>query len=171
MSDYVIRATAADGQIRAFAATTRDMVEEARRRHDTSPVITAALGRLMTAAVVELVAEEAQKRFPARFLLKRRLPRETRRLRLMAQFAFRRVKRAEGQQLQRLFGRVVELRRLEEQRARPHPGELLGAEGCKTNGFDQFERISFWKTPQAEGGKYVPYSRWTQDYIAIMGGR
>jgi len=49
--------------------------------------------------------------------------------------------------------------------------ELLGAEGCKTNGFDQFERISFWKTPQAEGGKYVPYSRWTQDYIAIMGGR
>ena len=41
MSDYVIRATAADGQIRAFAATTRDMVEEARRRHDTSPVITA----------------------------------------------------------------------------------------------------------------------------------
>ena len=52
MSDYVIRATAADGQIRAFAATTRDMVEEARRRHDTSPVITAALGRLMTAAAM-----------------------------------------------------------------------------------------------------------------------
>ncbi|MDF0730783.1 ABC transporter substrate-binding protein [Pseudomonas entomophila] len=49
--------------------------------------------------------------------------------------------------------------------------ELLGAEGCKTNGFDQFDRIAFWKTPQAEGGKFVPYSRWTQDYIAIMGGR
>jgi putative spermidine/putrescine transport system substrate-binding protein len=49
--------------------------------------------------------------------------------------------------------------------------ELLGAEGCKTNGFDQFDKIAFWKTPQAEGGKYVPYSRWTQDYIAIMGGR
>jgi putative spermidine/putrescine transport system substrate-binding protein len=49
--------------------------------------------------------------------------------------------------------------------------ELLGAEGCKTNGFDNFEQIAFWKTPQAEGGKYVPYSRWTQDYIAIMGGR
>jgi putative spermidine/putrescine transport system substrate-binding protein len=48
---------------------------------------------------------------------------------------------------------------------------LLGAEGCKTNGFDNFEKIAFWKTPQAEGGKYVPYSRWTQDYIAIMGGR
>ena len=49
--------------------------------------------------------------------------------------------------------------------------ELLGAEGCKTNGFDQFDKIAFWKTPQAEGGKYVPYSRWTQDYISIMGGR
>ncbi|MAB99623.1 MAG: spermidine/putrescine ABC transporter substrate-binding protein [Pseudomonadaceae bacterium] len=49
--------------------------------------------------------------------------------------------------------------------------ELLGAEGCKTNGFDNFEKIAFWKTPQSEGGKYVPYSRWTQDYIAIMGGR
>ncbi|MEL7939721.1 putative ABC transporter substrate-binding protein YdcS [Pseudomonas delhiensis] len=49
--------------------------------------------------------------------------------------------------------------------------ELLGGEGCATNGFDQFEKIAFWKTPQAEGGKFVPYSRWTQDYIAIMGGR
>ena len=48
---------------------------------------------------------------------------------------------------------------------------LLGAEGCTTNGFDQFDKIAFWKTPQAEGGKFVPYSRWTQDYIAIMGGR
>ena len=48
---------------------------------------------------------------------------------------------------------------------------LLGAEGCKTNGFDNFDKIAFWKTPQAEGGKFVPYSRWTQDYIAIMGGR
>ncbi|MDH0732327.1 ABC transporter substrate-binding protein [Pseudomonas sichuanensis] len=49
--------------------------------------------------------------------------------------------------------------------------ELLGAKGCKTNGFDNFDKIAFWKTPQAEGGKFVPYSRWTQDYIAIMGGR
>ncbi|NUL19944.1 spermidine/putrescine ABC transporter substrate-binding protein, partial [Agrobacterium tumefaciens] len=48
---------------------------------------------------------------------------------------------------------------------------LLGAEGCATNGFDQFDKIAFWKTPQAEGGKFVPSSRWTQDYIAIMGGR
>lgn len=49
--------------------------------------------------------------------------------------------------------------------------DLLGPQGCATNGFDQFEHMAFWKTPQAEGGKYVPYSRWTQDYIAIMGGR
>ncbi|MFP6848131.1 MAG: putative ABC transporter substrate-binding protein YdcS [Pseudomonas sp.] len=49
--------------------------------------------------------------------------------------------------------------------------ELLGAEGCKVNGFDNFDKIAFWKTPQSEGGKFVPYSRWTQDYIAIMGGR
>ncbi len=48
---------------------------------------------------------------------------------------------------------------------------LLGEKGCETNGYDQFTRIHFWKTPIAEGGKYVPYSRWTQDYIAIMGGR
>jgi len=48
---------------------------------------------------------------------------------------------------------------------------LLGAEGCETNGFNKFAAISFWKTPQSEGGKYVPYSKWTQDYIAIMGGR
>ncbi|WP_371822210.1 putative ABC transporter substrate-binding protein YdcS [Serratia sp. JSRIV001] len=48
---------------------------------------------------------------------------------------------------------------------------LLGDKGCETNGFNQFDKIAFWKTPQAEGGKFVPYSRWTQDYIAIMGGR
>ena len=52
MADYVIRATAADGQIRAFAATTRDLTETARQAHNTSPVATAALGRLMTAAVM-----------------------------------------------------------------------------------------------------------------------
>ena len=52
MADYVIRATAAEGQIRAFAATTRDLTETARQAHNTSPVATAALGRLMTAAVM-----------------------------------------------------------------------------------------------------------------------
>ena len=49
MADYVIRATAAEGQIRAFAATTRDLTEAARAAHNTSPVATAALGRLLTA--------------------------------------------------------------------------------------------------------------------------
>ena len=52
MNDYMIRATAADGQIRAFAATTRDMVENAKNAHNTSPIATAALGRLMTAAAM-----------------------------------------------------------------------------------------------------------------------
>ncbi|HJA42862.1 Hsp33 family molecular chaperone HslO [Lachnoclostridium sp. An118] len=51
-TDYIVRATAAGGQIRAFAATTRGLVEEARGRHGTSPVATAALGRLLTAGVM-----------------------------------------------------------------------------------------------------------------------
>ena len=50
MTDYIVRATAADGQIRAFASTTRELVEYARKAHNTSPVATAALGRLLTAA-------------------------------------------------------------------------------------------------------------------------
>lgn len=49
MSDYIVRATAANSQIRAFAATTRELVEDARCAHNTSPVATAALGRLLTA--------------------------------------------------------------------------------------------------------------------------
>ncbi|SCI19157.1 Heat shock protein 33 homolog [uncultured Clostridium sp.] len=49
MKDYVIRATAGNGQIRAFVATTRDLVEEARSLHDTTKVATAALGRTLTA--------------------------------------------------------------------------------------------------------------------------
>lgn len=50
MNDYIIRATAAEGQIRAFASTTREVVETARVSHNTSPIATAALGRLLTAA-------------------------------------------------------------------------------------------------------------------------
>lgn len=50
MTDYIVRATAADGQIRAFAATTKEMTEMARAAHNTSPVATAALGRLLTGA-------------------------------------------------------------------------------------------------------------------------
>ncbi len=49
MEDYIVRATAADHQIRAFAATTKQVVETARQRHNTSPVATAALGRLLSA--------------------------------------------------------------------------------------------------------------------------
>ena len=52
MADYILRATAAQGQIRAFAATTRDLVETARAAHNTSPVATAALGRLLTGAAM-----------------------------------------------------------------------------------------------------------------------
>lgn len=50
--DYIVRATAADGQIRAFAATTRNLAEQARQMHQTSPVATAALGRLLTAGAM-----------------------------------------------------------------------------------------------------------------------
>lgn len=52
MNDYIVRATAAGGQIRAFAATTRNVVETARAAHNTSPVATAALGRLLTAGAM-----------------------------------------------------------------------------------------------------------------------
>lgn len=46
--DYIVRATAANSQIRAFAITSKEMVETARQHHNTSPVATAALGRLLT---------------------------------------------------------------------------------------------------------------------------
>lgn len=52
MSDYIVRATAAGDSIRAFCATTKDLVETARQNHNTSPVVTAALGRLLTAGAM-----------------------------------------------------------------------------------------------------------------------
>ena len=52
MSDYMVRGTAANAQLRIFAATTRETVEAARAAHNTSPVMTAALGRLLTAGVM-----------------------------------------------------------------------------------------------------------------------
>lgn len=52
MGDYIVRATAANSQIRAFAATTKELVEYARSAHNTSPVATAALGRLLTAGSI-----------------------------------------------------------------------------------------------------------------------
>jgi len=52
MEDKIVRATAANDQIRAFAATTANLVEAARCAHNTSPVITAALGRLLSAGAM-----------------------------------------------------------------------------------------------------------------------
>lgn len=52
MPDYIVRATAADNQIRAFAITSRDLVEKARQIHNTSPVATAALGRSLSAGAM-----------------------------------------------------------------------------------------------------------------------
>ncbi|HET6467181.1 MAG TPA: ABC transporter substrate-binding protein [Geminicoccaceae bacterium] len=52
--------------------------------------------------------------------------------------------------------------------------ELLGPEGCKTNGIDNFARIHFWRTPVSQcpsQGECVPYYRWVTDYIAVLGGR
>jgi putative spermidine/putrescine transport system substrate-binding protein len=53
--------------------------------------------------------------------------------------------------------------------------ELLGAEGCQTNGMDNFDKIAFWKTPTADcfgaGGECVPYHEWVTNYIAVIGGR
>ena len=51
--------------------------------------------------------------------------------------------------------------------------ELLTDEGCATNGYNDFEKIHFWKTPvsQCEQGECVPYYRWVSDYIGVIGGR
>lgn len=59
--DYIVRATAADQQIRAFAATTREMTETARSYHNTSPVATAALGRLLSAGAMMGVMMKGEK--------------------------------------------------------------------------------------------------------------
>jgi putative spermidine/putrescine transport system substrate-binding protein len=51
---------------------------------------------------------------------------------------------------------------------------LLTDEGCKTNGFDNFEKINFWRTPVSKcesQGECVPYHRWVSDYIGVIGGR
>ena len=61
MNDYIIRATAANDQIRAFAATTKELVETARAAHNTGPVATAALGRLLTAGSMMGVMMKGEK--------------------------------------------------------------------------------------------------------------
>lgn len=52
MKDYVVRASAAGAGLRAFAVTTKNLVEQARIAHGTSPVATAALGRLLSAGAM-----------------------------------------------------------------------------------------------------------------------
>lgn len=51
--------------------------------------------------------------------------------------------------------------------------ELLTDEGCSTNGYDNFDKIRFWRTPTAkcEAGECVPYYRWVSDYVGVIGGR
>ena len=53
--------------------------------------------------------------------------------------------------------------------------ELLTDEGCKTNGFDQFDKIKFGRTPvskcASQNDQCVPYYRWVSDYIGVIGGR
>jgi putative spermidine/putrescine transport system substrate-binding protein len=55
------------------------------------------------------------------------------------------------------------------------PGSLLPADGCKNQGFNDFDKIFFWRTPtvqcRTQNNQCVPYSRWVSDYIAIQGGR
>lgn len=51
---------------------------------------------------------------------------------------------------------------------------LLTDEGCATNGFDNFDKIHFWRTPVTKcesQGECVPYHRWVSDYIGVIGGR
>jgi len=52
MQDYILRGTAMGGLIRVFAATTKNLVDTARRLHGTSPVATAAIGRMLTAGAM-----------------------------------------------------------------------------------------------------------------------
>ncbi|MEO8019758.1 MAG: extracellular solute-binding protein, partial [Pseudomonadota bacterium] len=53
--------------------------------------------------------------------------------------------------------------------------DLLGAEGCKTNGIENFDKIAFWRTPESKCASHVegcvPYNRWVSDYVAIIGGK
>lgn len=60
MSDRIIRATAADSMIRAFVADTRELVNTAYTKHHTSPVVTAALGRLLTAGAIMGITQKSE---------------------------------------------------------------------------------------------------------------
>lgn len=60
MSDRIIRATAADSMIRAFVADTRELVNTAYTKHHTSPVVTAALGRLLTSGAIMGITQKSE---------------------------------------------------------------------------------------------------------------
>ncbi len=54
--------------------------------------------------------------------------------------------------------------------------DLLGKDGCTTNGFENFDKIKFWRTPSADcgdarGKTCIPYRKWVTDYIAVIGGQ
>jgi len=53
--------------------------------------------------------------------------------------------------------------------------KLLGDDGCSRQGYDAFDKISFWRTPvsqcKSQSAGCVPYHRWVTDYIAVLGGR
>jgi putative spermidine/putrescine transport system substrate-binding protein len=53
--------------------------------------------------------------------------------------------------------------------------ELLTDAGCKANGFEDFAKIKFWRTPvskcASQNDQCVPYYRWVSDYIGVIGGR
>lgn len=53
--------------------------------------------------------------------------------------------------------------------------ELLGPDGCKINGLDNFDKIWFWRTPTTDCGdgrkECVPYHEWVTNYVAVIGGR
>ena len=61
MGDYIVRAMAANQQIRAFAISSKELVEKARASHNTSPVATAALGRLLSAGAMMGVMMKGEK--------------------------------------------------------------------------------------------------------------
>ena len=53
--------------------------------------------------------------------------------------------------------------------------KLLTDAGCARQGYNDFDRISFWRTPvtqcKSQNNACVPYHKWVSDYIAVLGGR
>ena len=61
MKDYIVRAVTGDASVRAFAIRSTDLVEEARRIHQTTPVVTAALGRFLSAGAMMATMMQGEK--------------------------------------------------------------------------------------------------------------